>query len=69
MYLQEVLCISRRKVVWGSGKKPNFQPRGKSQQARQQSAQRAEQQRSRKRTDETSPHMDGNKSARNPKRR
>jgi len=51
---------------WG-GKKPNFQSRGnKSQQSRQQSAQRAQR---RDRSDRTSPHNDGIKSNRNPKRR
>jgi len=49
------------------GGKPNFQSRGnKSQQSRQQSAERAQQ---RDRRDSTSPHNDGIKSNRNPKRR
>lgn len=50
-----------------SGKKPNFTSRsGKSQQSRSQSADRAAQ--SRDRRDRTSPHNDGIKSSRNPKR-
>jgi hypothetical protein len=50
-----------------SKKKPSFTSHsGKSQQSRDQSAQRAAE--SRKRGDRTSPHNDGIKSSRDPKR-